>query len=125
MVCPPHIRGSHRLLCQQTEQGNLLMAVLYFSVIWVLKYILYNDRHRNPNINIREIIWLGNQLDGLVKMKIVDLDNGSPGEGVDPPEHENPEGGGDHHREQDVRSLRLSVFISAQAGNRGCLSIMV
>ena len=24
LVCPPYIRGSHRLLCQQTEQGNLL-----------------------------------------------------------------------------------------------------
>ena len=24
LVCPPHIRGSHRLLCQLTEQGNLL-----------------------------------------------------------------------------------------------------
>ena len=24
LVCPPHIRGSHRLLCQQTEQGYLL-----------------------------------------------------------------------------------------------------
>ena len=22
----------------------------------------YGDQHRNPNINIREIIWLGNQL---------------------------------------------------------------
>ena len=22
----------------------------------------YDDRHRNPNIDIREIIWLGNQL---------------------------------------------------------------
>ena len=50
--------------------------------------------------------------EGLVK--IVDLDNASPGKGVDPPEHENPEGGGDHHRKQDVRSLRLSVFISLQ-----------
>ena len=58
-------------------------------------------------------------------MKIVDLDNASPGKGVDPPEHENPEGGGDQQCKQDVRSLRLSVFISAQAGNRGCLSIMV
>ena len=28
LVCPPHIRGSHRLLCQQTEQGNLLVGIL-------------------------------------------------------------------------------------------------
>ena len=39
MVCPPHIRGSHRLLCQQTEQGNLLLLFMppspstpYFSI---------------------------------------------------------------------------------------------
>ena len=35
-------------------------TLLYYisQVIWVSKYI----QHRNPNINIREIIWLGNQL---------------------------------------------------------------
>ena len=38
------------------------IAVLYFLVIG---YWNIDDRHRNPNINIREIIWLGNQLDPI------------------------------------------------------------
>ena len=33
------------------------IAVLYFS-----SHLGIDDRHRNPNIIIREIIWLGNQL---------------------------------------------------------------
>ena len=33
--------------------------VLYFSVTWIWKY---DDRHRHPNINIKEIIWLGDLL---------------------------------------------------------------
>ena len=39
------------------QAGTLLYYIS--QVIWVSKY---DDRHRNPNINIREIIWLGNQL---------------------------------------------------------------
>ena len=35
LVCPPHIRGSHRLLCQQTEQGNLL-ALLVLLVTYIM-----------------------------------------------------------------------------------------
>ena len=49
------------LLFCLTWRPNHHIAVLYFSVIWVSKYMI-DDRHRNPNINIREIIWLGNQL---------------------------------------------------------------
>ena len=86
---------------------------------------LDEDRECKVKMTSCQSEYLIKRPEGLVRMKIVDLDNASPGKGVDPPEHENPEGGGDHHREQDVRSLRLSVFISAQAGNRGCLSIMV
>ena len=33
MVCPPHIRGYHRLLCQQTEQGNLLVEQVIDKVL--------------------------------------------------------------------------------------------
>ena len=40
MVCPPHIRGSHRLLCQQTEQGNLLFSPQLFHVCSVFLMLL-------------------------------------------------------------------------------------
>ena len=86
---------------------------------------LDEDRECKVKMTSCQSKYLIKRPEGLVKMKIVDLDNGSPGKGVDPAEHENPEGGGDQHRKQDVRSLRLSVFISAQAGHRRCLSRMV
>ena len=86
---------------------------------------LDEDRECKVKMTSCQSEYLIKRPEGFLKMKIVDLDNASRGKGVDPPEHENPEGGGDHHRKQDVRSLRLFVFISAQAGNNGCLSIMV
>ena len=30
-----------------------------------------DDRHRNPNINTREIIWLGNQLGDIMMLVVV------------------------------------------------------
>ena len=32
-----------------------------------------DDRHRNPNINIREIIWLGNQLGLTIKIPVITI----------------------------------------------------
>ena len=71
---------------------------------------LDEDRECKVKMTSCQSEYLIKRPEGFLKMKIVDLDNASPGEGVDPPEHENPEGGGDQHRKQDVRNLRLFVF---------------
>ena len=52
---------------------KLLTCVLTNSTL--LNYISYgyqniDDRHRNPNINIREIIWMGNQPHFYISLKI-------------------------------------------------------
>ena len=48
------------LLLGMVKDSTLLYYIS--QVIWVSKYRYIDDRHRNPNINIKEIIWLGNQL---------------------------------------------------------------
>ena len=62
LLSPQHVRtrpvdSFFLILTFFPSLGTLLYV--YFLVIWVSKYV---DKHRNPNINIREIIWLGNQL---------------------------------------------------------------
>ena len=52
--------------CLITSWKSLAHCCAIFLGHWVLKY----DRHRNPNINIREIIWLGNQLEQHVQVSI-------------------------------------------------------
>ena len=68
------LQGSHRpwairfvatellTLCNLVAQVSSTLLYYISQVIWVSKYRNIDDRHKNPNINIKEIIWLGNQL---------------------------------------------------------------
>ena len=43
--------------CRFLSSGISISTLLYY-----ISQVIIDDRHRNPNINIREIIWLGNKL---------------------------------------------------------------
>ena len=80
------------MLCVEYEisdksYGNMLQvsSTLLCYISRAFGYRNIDDQHRNQNINIREIIWLGNQLHGFmlcIEYEISDESHGNMLQGM-------------------------------------------
>ena len=58
----PEVRSTNMIKSWTQKQSRVESSTLLYYISRSFGYRNIDDRHRNPNINIKEIIWLGNQL---------------------------------------------------------------